>query len=231
MTVHSTTHRAGGARWVPFALVALSLLPVASGGLRLGEFFGGPHVMPANSRFEAFPLPMLVHLVSVIPFALIGAFQFSARVRRRWPVWHRWAGRVLVPLGVATALSGLWMTLGYPRQPGSGELLFVVRLLVGAGMATSIAIGLSAIRRGDVRRHLAWMTRSYALALGAGTQTITGAIRAALSGTGSLDFDLSMTAAWVINLGVAEYAIRRSRGRRGRGARGVALSVEAGRPA
>lgn len=228
MTVHSTTHRAATARWVPFALVALSLLPVASGGLRLAEVFGGPQLMPANARFEAFPAPMIVHLVSVIPFALIGALQFSSQVRRKWPAWHRWAGRCLVLLGLAAALSGLWMTLGYPRQPGSGELLYFVRLAVGVGMAGSIAIGLNAIRHGDVRRHLAWMTRSYALALGAGTQTITGAVRSALSGTGSLDFDLSMTAAWVINLAVAEYAIRHGGARARRRSRVPGVGVRAG---
>ncbi|WP_169923722.1 DUF2306 domain-containing protein [Propionicimonas paludicola] len=216
---------------MPFALVALGLLPVASGGLRLGEVFGGPQLMPANPRFEALPAPMIVHLVSVIPFALVGAFQFSSQVRGRWPAWHRWAGRVLVLLGMATAISGLWMTLGYPLQPGSGELLYIVRVLVGAGMAVSIARGLRAIRRGDVRHHLAWMTRSYALALGAGTQVITGAVRSALSGSGSLDFDLSMTAAWAMNLAVAEYVIRHGPGGGARGSRPVELRTEVGNPA
>lgn len=228
MTIDSTAHRAATARWVPFALVALSLLPVISGGLRLGEFFGGPQLMPANPRFEASPAPMIVHLVSVIPFALIGAFQFSAQLRRRRPAWHRMAGRVFIVLATTTALSGLWMTLLYPRQPGSGELLYLVRLAVGAGMLVSIAIGLGAIRHGDVRRHLAWMTRCYALALGAGTQVLTGAVRGAIAGTSSLAFDLSMTAAWVINLAVAEYAIRHGGARARRRDRVPEVGVRAG---
>ncbi|MGV8908131.1 MAG: DUF2306 domain-containing protein [Propionicimonas sp.] len=210
MTTSTSTHRAS-ARWVPFALVALSLVPSLTGSLRLGEFFGGPHLMPYNPRIEASPLPVIVHLVSVIPYAILGAFQFSSRLRRSRPGWHRMAGRVLIPLGLVVAASGLWMTLFYPTQAGTGVLLYVVRLAVATTMAASILLGFAAIRRGDVPRHLAWMTRAYALAVGAGTQAFTGAVRDALLGTSVLANDSSMAAAWVINLAVAEYAIRRSR--------------------
>ena len=78
-------------------------------------------------------------------------------------------------LGLAVAFSALWMTLFYPRQPGTGELAYLFRLAFGSGMAASIVLGFAAIRRGDVARHRAWMTRAYALALGAGTQVFTRA--------------------------------------------------------
>lgn len=211
MTIHAPTHRATSARWVPFALVALSLVPAITGLLRLAEMFGGPHLMPANRGMAASPLPVIVHIASVIPYAFLGAFQFSARLRRRRPGWHRAAGRVLVLLGLAVAFSGLWMTLVYPRQAGTGELLYGFRLAVGSGMVASILLGFEAIRRGDVVRHQAWMTRAYALALGAGTQVLTGALGSALLGTSVLAHDVPMGAAWAINLAVAEFAIRRSR--------------------
>jgi len=53
------------------------------------------------------------------------------------------------------------------------------------------------------------MTRTYALALGAGTQVFTGAFGPALVGTSVLAHDLTMGAAWAINLAVAEVVIRR----------------------
>jgi uncharacterized membrane protein len=207
--VLSATHRATSARWVPFGLVALSLIPVMMGVLRLGELGGGPHVMPANPRIDASPAPVVVHLLSVIPYSVLGAFQFSAGLRRRLPGWHRNAGRLLVVLGLVAAFSGLWMTAFYPRQPGSGILLYVFRLAAGTAMAASVLLGFAAIRRGAIARHRAWMTRAYALALGAGTQAFTGAVVAALPGAGVGAHDLGMGAAWVINLGVAEYAVRR----------------------
>jgi uncharacterized membrane protein len=107
-------------------------------------------------------VPVVVHIACAVLYAVLGAFQFSARLRRRRPGWHRVAGRALVVLGLAVAFSALWLTLFYPRQPGTGELAYVFRLAFGSGMAASIILGLTAICRGNVARHQAWMTRAYA---------------------------------------------------------------------
>ena len=208
--ITTTTHRAS-ARWVPYALVALSLVPAISGSLRLTGLAGGPSLMPVDARIDASPFPVIVHIASVIPYSLLGAFQFSAGLRRRHPGWHRAAGRVLVPLALVVALSGLWMTLAYTPKPGSGLLLVAIRLVVGTAMAACVLLGFAAIRHGDVPQHRAWMTRAYALALGAGTQAFTGAIGPALVGTSVLANDLTMGAAWAINLAFAELVIRRGR--------------------
>lgn len=199
MTVKTPTRRAESVRWVPASLVALSLVPAVMGSLRLGELFGGPALMPANPGIAASPVPVVVHLASVIPYALLGAFQFSSRLRRHHPGWHRGSGRLLVVLGLVVALSGLWMTLAYPRGLGTGVLLYAFRLLAGSAMAASVLLGILAIRRRDIAHHRAWRTRAYALAL---------------------------SAAWVINLAGAESAIHRSRSRRpGRQSRATAREV------
>jgi uncharacterized membrane protein len=195
--------------WAPFALVALVLLPLFFGALRLVELAGGPALMPANPRLNASPVPVVVHIVAAVGYTILGALQFSAGLRRRRPGWHRAAGRVLVVLGLAVALSALWMTLGYPRQPGTGALAYLLRLAFGSGMAACLVLGVTAIRRRDIARHRAWMTRAYALALGAATQLFTLAIGPAVFGAGVLSHDLSLGAAWLINLAVAEYVIRR----------------------
>ena len=206
--------------WVPYALVALSGIPVVAGTLRLVEVFGGPEVLPHNTRISASPAPVVVHVLSVIPYAVLGAFQFSARLRRRRPGWHRAAGRALVALGLAVAFSGLWMTLFYPRQTDTGVLAYLFRLAAGSGMAASITLGFAAIRRADVATHQAWMTRAYALALGAGTQTFTLGLAHALLGDASPSTDLGLGAGWAINLAVAELVIRRGRSPRRRGPAG-----------
>ena len=102
------------------------------------------------------------------------------------------------------------MTLGYARQPGTGALAYVLRLGFGTAMTASLVLGVAAIRRRDIARHRAWMTRAYALALGAATQLFTLGIGPAVFGPGVLTHDLSLGAAWIINLAVAEYVIRRS---------------------
>jgi hypothetical protein len=63
------------------------------------------------------------------------------------------------------------------------------------------------------------MTRAYALALGAGTQALTVGFGEAFFGSGVVRTDLMMGAAWVINLGVAEWYIRRPVVRRAKRAR------------
>jgi uncharacterized membrane protein len=213
---------------VPFALVALVLVPAIAGSLRLVELAGGPHVMPANPRITASPLPVVVHIMCAVPYAALGAFQFSSSFRRRRPRWHRASGRVVVVLGLAVAFSALWMTQFYPRQPGTGELAYLFRLAFGSGMAASIILGFTAIRCGEVARHQAWMTRAYALALGAGTQVFTQGIGSALFGTSELTTDLSLGAGWAINLAVAEYVIRRRGSSRTSSSRTIKATAKVG---
>jgi uncharacterized membrane protein len=210
------TSRAGsvGSSWrVPAALLVLSAIPVVAGSLRLLEIAGGPQLLPANPRIDAVPAPVVVHIVAAAVFAILGVFQFSARLRRRRPSWHRRSGRVLVGAGLAVAGSGLWMTLFYTGAPG-GQLLWAVRILVGSAMAAFIVLGFTAIRRRDLAAHRAWMIRAYALAVGAGTQAFTQGVGEALFGTGELSTALSVSAGWVINVAVAEWVIRRPRARR-----------------
>ena len=203
---------------VPAALVALTTIPLIAGSLRLLEVAGGPQLLPTNPRIDASPAALVLHVVAAALFAVVGAFQFPARMRRGHRTWHRRAGRVLVAAGLAVAGSGLWMTLSYPDAPG-GALLWTVRLLVGSAMATCIVLGFTAIRRRDVTAHQAWMIRAYALAVAAGTQAFTQGIGEGIFGTSDLSTALSVTSGWIINLAVAEWMIRRSGVRRARRAR------------
>lgn len=204
--------KAGSAAWLVAALLLLSAIPLAGGAFRLTQLVGGAAITPANARFFASPLPVVLHIVGAAVYALVGAFQFANGFRRRWPSWHRAAGRVLVVCGLLVGLSGLWMTLFYPWPKGDGALLSVLRLLFGSGMVVSIVLGFTTVRRGDVNRHRAWMTRGYALGLGAGTQVLTLAAGAMIAGPPSeLSRALLMGAGWVINLAIAEWAIRKRR--------------------
>ncbi len=201
---------AGRRSWpVPAALLALSLVPVAAGAVRLVQLAGGPELIPADQRFTDFPLPLVVHIVGATTYAVVGAFQLVPVLRRRHPGWHRRAGRVLAVAGLLVAASAVWMTLFYARQPGTGELLYVLRLLFGSAMTACLVLGVTTIRRGDVVAHRAWMIRAYAIGLAAGTQAFTIGIAAALIGTGGIRGDLGSAAGWVINLAVAEWLIRR----------------------
>ncbi len=195
---------------VPVALLLLSLVPLLAGTLRVIQLLGGPVLIPADHRFAGFPLPLILHIVGAAAYLVVGAFQFVPRFRRSHLAWHRAAGRVLAVAGLMVAGSALWMTLFYAEKPGTGSLLYVLRLVFASAMAACLVLGVTTVRRGDVAAHRAWMIRAYAIGIAAGTQAITGGIRVALFGTGVLAGDLAMGAAWVINLAVAEWIIRRN---------------------
>ncbi|QBR91268.1 DUF2306 domain-containing protein [Nocardioides euryhalodurans] len=195
---------------VPAGLLALGTIPVVAGSLRVVELSGGATGLPSDARYDASPEPVVLHIACATVFALLGAFQFAPQIRRRHPGWHRRAGRVLVIAGLGVAFSALWLNQFYPRTEATREVLYPLRLAFGSAMVVTLVLGFLAARRRDVIRHRAWMIRSYAIGLVAGTQVITLGIGGLVLGTADLTTALLLGAAWAINLTVAEWAIRRS---------------------
>lgn len=193
----------------PAGLIVLSAIPLTAGTLRLIQLSGGPDIIPADNRFTGFPTALVLHISGAAVFALVGMFQFVPGIRRRHRAWHRRAGRVVAVAGLAVAGSALWLTLFYKAQPGTGDVLYVLRLVFSSAMIACLLLGFTAIRRRDVSAHRAWMIRAYAIGLGAGTQAFTEGFGGAIFGTGELRSDLFKAAGWVINLAVAEWVIRR----------------------
>jgi uncharacterized membrane protein len=208
----ATANRPAGetAGWpVPAALILLSAIPLIAGAFRLIQVAGGPAVLPADDRFGGFPAALIIHIAGACLYALVGVFQFVPRLRRRHLSWHRRAGRVLAVAGLLVAGSALWMTLVYTRKPGTGDLLYVLRLVFASAMAACLILGFTAVRRQEIAAHRAWMIRAYAIGLAAGMQVFTEGIGGAISGSGEVRGDLAKGAGWVINIAIAEYVIRR----------------------
>ena len=160
---------------------------------------------------------MVLHILAVVPFSILGALQFSPVFRRRRRGWHRAAGKVLALCGLVAALTGLWMSHFYAWPEGDGQALYLIRLVFGSAMAVSIVLSVQAVRRRDFPSHGAWMTRGYAIGLGAGTQVLTHLPWFILADgrPGETPRAVMMGAGWVINVLVAEWAIRRGQARRG----------------
>ena len=209
---------------VPAGLIALSLVPIVAGSARLTQLASGATVTAENARFFDSPIPVVAHIVGSSVFLVLGALQFAPSLRRRR--WHRVSGRVVAPAGLVSALSALWMTVFYDMPASvTGPGLAAVRIVVGTAMAVAIVVAFIAILRGDVRTHSAWMTRAYAIGLGAGTQVIVFLPYTLLLGAPApLTHTLLMSAGWVINLVVAEVVIRR-RARAGRRRSGAPVAA------
>ena len=224
--VTAPTRPARTVGWVQVTLIVFVAFPVTAGLLRLLELVGGPQTLPYDARMADSPIPVGMHIVGAAGYAVLGALQFSATLRRRHLQWHRVMGRVTVVLGLAVALSALWMALFYPRQPGSGELAFVFRVVFYTAMAMCLVLGTTAIRRRKVADHRAWMIRAYAIALAAATQMFTLGFAEAVFGASVFAHDVALGSAWVINLGIAEWMIRlggQARARSSRPARSLTL--------
>jgi uncharacterized membrane protein YozB (DUF420 family) len=207
----TTRPRAGRREWlVPAGLLLLALVPALGGAARATELASDPVLTAENARFVTQPLPVLLHIVCVTVYSMLGAFQFVPSLRRRR--WHRLAGRILAPAGLGVALTGLWMTASYALPAKDTAVVNGVRYVVGVLMAVSIVLGVRAALRRDLVRHAAWMTRAYALAMGAGTQALLlGPYVLVVGVPGPVPNTVLMTAAWVINAAFAEWVIRRHR--------------------
>jgi Predicted membrane protein (DUF2306) len=214
-------------RMIPAALIALSLIPAVAGSARLMQLATGAEITPANARFFAAPVPLLLHVPATILYSMVGAFQFAPGFRRRHRTWHRLSGRALVPLALVVTLTGLWMAHFYPWPAADGMIVYVERLIVGVAMLAFIGLGVDALRRRAYTEHGEWMTRAYAVALGAGTQVLTHLPWFVLVDLepGKLPRGIMMGAGWVINVAVAEWIIRRGRAGHAVTRRGTTLRV------
>lgn len=220
MTPTAMTPTASKSDWlVPAGLIALTLVPALAGTARMVEIAREAAITPQNARFMADPLPALLHIPFAIVYGILGALQFSRGFRKRHRGWHRTAGRVLVPSAIIVAVSGLWMTVAYPWPAGDGIAVYAERLAFGAAMLGAIVLGVGAILRRDFPGHGEWMTRAYAIGLGAGTQVFTHLPWFLLSDArpGETARGVMMGAGWIVNVVVAEWVIRRARERRAGG--------------
>lgn len=196
--------------WTIVGLLFFSALPLTFGVLRLLQLAGLIDLMPP---IAVSAIPIVAHIVGAAAYTLLGAIQFAPGLRSRWPTWHRVAGRVALIGAAVVIVSSLWLSTAYMTTSLGGLVLAGFRVTIAAAMAVSIVSGLAAARRRQITLHKAWMIRAYALGLGAATQMFV--LMAAEIFTGAppteLNRALLMGLAWGINLGVAEWTIRRRR--------------------
>lgn len=194
------------------ALIFLySFIPAVLGLLRIPELVGGPMIIPPNPRAVITPLPIVLHILCSSLFCLAGALQFLPSLRRNRPALHRRLGRVVGAAGSVSALTGLWMTVGYAFPDAlQGPLLYGARVAFSLTMVAMILWAIVAIRSRQLAMHRAAMLRAYAIGQGASTQTVLLLMAMILFRTEPLGLnrDLIMVGAWLINLAVAELLIR-----------------------
>jgi hypothetical protein len=104
-------------------------------------------------------LAVVLHLTSAALIMLAGAIQLVPQVRSRFPVFHRWNGRIYMLAAVVLSGAGLYMhwirgSVGGPAQRISGTVNALLIWLC-AGMALRYALAR------DFRTHRRWALRLF----------------------------------------------------------------------
>lgn len=187
--------------WVMFRII----WPYTSGRTDIDFLLTKQHIIHLLRYRVAFYL----HIFPALLVLSSGLTQFSGLILRRNPVIHRWVGRVyaysiLLVCGPAGMLMA-WYANG-------GPVAQVSFLVLSTLWWWSTWVAWRAIRAGDIRRHGAWMIRSYALTLSAITLRL---MQFGLAMYSDIDpetaYRLVAWPSWVLNLAAAEFILARTR--------------------
>jgi hypothetical protein len=168
-----------------------------------------------ETKFTRYRSAIRWHVVPGGLFLLFAPLQFVRRIRNRHPTVHRWSGRALIGLALASALPGFWFGLW---MPVAGRAEAVVVALFGTLFVGALGRGWLAIRRKQTAVHREWMIRAFAVALGISTvRLISLPLDLMLTSMGwstAAIFVLSLWCGWGGTLLVAELWLYATRPRR-----------------
>ena len=203
----------GKSDWkIPIGWIVFSIIPVGVGIARVTGLMDGVDIPKDSAVLFGLPLSLFLHIVGACVFCVLGAFQFAPGFRQKNRKWHKIAGRILVPAGLTGAFGSVWYAMFHAQLEDSSIVLIYLQITFGLAWALFIAIGFYAILNRKIATHRAFMMRAYALAQGAGTQSVLLLMLYAIVGEpDKLTTAILIGTAWVINLSVAEWIIQRKR--------------------
>jgi uncharacterized membrane protein len=198
-----------GVAWLVFSAVAIAVfapLPYALNSLTDLAAAGGEVATHYAGRPGWTRTFFLLHVTGGGVALLLSPVQLSARLRARAPGVHRGVGRVVLGSIAVGGVAGLVLTpvslAGVVGTAGFGAL--------AALWLTFAALGLRAIRRGDVPTHRRWMLRTFAMTYAAVTLRLWLIVLIPLLGGDFLRaYVIVPFLSWVPNLVVVELLLRR----------------------
>jgi uncharacterized membrane protein len=162
-----------------------------------------------RDNFRAHPAGILLHVFGAAVAMALGPFQFSTRLRAKYPTVHRWSGRLYLGVGVLVGgAAGLYMA--FHAWGGIVAKLGFACLAI-AWLYTGFA-AYQAIRAGDVVLHRRWMVRNFALTFAAVMLRIYLPASFAFSLDANVSYPIIAWLCWAPNLIVAEWCFNRRTG-------------------
>ena len=186
-----------------WTLMTLGALLVVLMSLPYFTFNSEVYFESQRAVYEAHVVGLMLHISGMILALSLGPFQFLRFLRSRNVRLHRTLGKVYLTGALVGALGGLYMSFYSVAGAASGVgfAVLAIAVLITGGRAYQL------IRAGRVQEHREWMTRNYALILGAVMLRIY--VPLLEIGISERDaFIIVSWASWVPNLLVAELMIR-----------------------
>jgi len=162
-----------GSGWsLPVVLLLVGAVAIAAAIMQLTAIADGltSGMMPEDTRYIDHPVLPVLHLAPGILFLLLGPLQFISAYRQRWPGLHRFSGRIIILSGILVGISAIAMSVNFPAA--LSDMARAGNVTFGFAIIITLTIALAAILRRDVKRHRAWMIRSYVLGLTAATMRL-----------------------------------------------------------
>jgi uncharacterized membrane protein YozB (DUF420 family) len=124
---------------------------------------------PYNPGFLEYPTIVALHVVLGGLYLALAPLQFVRRILSRHLGYHRWAGRVLVSIGLVIGATGMFMGLVIPIA-GWIERGYISAF--GVLFLVALVKGFVHIRAKRVALHREWMIRAFAIGLAVVTQRL-----------------------------------------------------------
>ncbi|REL25487.1 DUF2306 domain-containing protein [Thalassotalea euphylliae] len=168
-----------------------------------------------NQVYFETPAALYVHGGAGILYFLTMPWQFSPRIRHKYPVWHKVAGRIVLISGCVMAVSGIWLhQVLSPHEQGAR---FYSLIFTSGMICVAFAMAISQISQRKVQAHQRWMARAVALTLTAITPLFVDLLILLLFShvdtiydlIVKLHFDYGRLLAMVINLTIVEIALNK----------------------
>lgn len=190
------------------ALWSLAAISSAAVALFSYRYLGNSATRSQEVLANAYATPwLLLHVIGSATALLFGALQLVPRLRSRRPWIHRGIGRLYAVSCLLGGTAGLVMAFGSTAGPwatlGFGGLAI-------AWLGTTMMAWRTAVAR-DYIAHRAWAIRSWSLTFAAVTFRLCLPIFPMLGLPFVEGYRAASIYAWLINLAIAEWVVRRSR--------------------
>ncbi|MBS1664560.1 MAG: DUF2306 domain-containing protein [Bacteroidetes bacterium] len=152
--------------WLSAGLFGLYILAYYASSLYRGNGAHWNEMLPGlySKDAAASTLGIGIHFAAGGIILILGSIQLIAKIRDRWPAFHRWTGRIYILASIFAALGGTVFIL----KTGTigGTVMNIGFGLYGLAMLIAAILTWRHAAAGRMELHRGWALRLYALAIG-----------------------------------------------------------------